>query len=182
MLRYLCGLVRGDGCIENCRVEIYDSNREFLNNIIAITKKHYDSIVTSITIEYRSKYNVYRVRVYGRSFSTLIRKNIAKIHSLNYIRGVFDAEGSIWKNPNLVAEITNKDHKLLHTIRKILSKHGINSKIHPDRSTYKLRITSLRKFIEILGLRHPKHIIKISPLPPPPQPQARPLKGNVSWV
>ena len=181
-LRYLCGLVKGDGCFEDCRVEIYDSNKEFLNSVAAITMKYYGNIVTSITIEYRSKYKVYRVRFYGRNFSALIRKNITKTRSLNYIRGVFDAEGSIWRNPNLVAEITNKDYKLLHAIRNILNKYRINSKIHPDRNTYKLRITSLRKFIEIFGLRHPKHIIKISPLPPPPQPQARPLKGNVSWV
>lgn len=27
--------------------------------------------------------------------------------------------------------------------------------------TYKLRITSLRKFMEVIGVRHPRHILKI---------------------
>ncbi len=43
-----------------------------------------------------------------------------------------------------------------------LQQHGINSKIHQDRSTYKVRMTTMRRFMEIIGLRHPRHIAKIT--------------------
>ena len=162
-IEYLAGLVYGDGYIERARIEIYDSSIEFLNQVrvkvlAAITE------VTSSRIEERKKYNCYRLRAYGKTLASLIRETIQRKRrnvSIPFTQGLFDAEGSIWRNPNIVAEITIADKNVLENVQKLLNKHGIRSRIHKDRTTHKLRITTMSRFLSLIGLRHPKHISKI---------------------
>ncbi len=160
---YLAGLIVGDGTIEKYRIEIYDKNNEFLEMVEkAVIKKFFEKYITRTKIEYRKHVNNYRLRIYGKRFVEEIKplcENI--IINPDFVRGFFDAEGSIWYNPNIIAEITNKNKEILEEIQRLLRQYKINSKIHKDRTTYKLRITSMRKFIEIIGLRHPRHILKI---------------------
>ena len=160
---YLAGLIVGDGSIEKYRIDIYDKNEKFLQMVEkAVVKKYFNNYITRTRIEYRKHVNNYRLRIYGKQFVEIIRnlcENITVNH--DFVRGFFDAEGSIWYNPNIIAEITNKNKEILEEIQELLRQHKINSKIHKDRTTYKLRITSMRKFIETIGLRHPRHILKI---------------------
>ncbi len=160
---YLAGLIVGDGTIERYRIDIYDKNEKFLEMVEkAIIHKFFKNYVSRTKIEYRKHVNNYRLRIYSKYFVEIIKPLCTNI-AINYdfIRGFFDAEGSIWYTPNIIAEITNKNRKILEEIQALLKKHKINSKIHKDRSTYKLRITSMRRFIEVIGIRHPRHILKI---------------------
>ena len=162
-LEYMVGLITGDGVIEKYRVEVYDKSEAFLRLVkTVVLEKYLHDTISSIRIDYRKRVNGYRLRVYGREFVNKIKDYYEPPLSINFIRGFFDAEGSIWYNPNLIAEITNKNLKLLEKIKQVLQQHGINSKIHQDRSTYKVRMTTMRRFMEIIGLRHPRHIAKIT--------------------
>ncbi len=160
---YLAGLIVGDGTIEKYRVEIYDKNEKFLKMVEkAVIKKYFENYVSRTRIEYRRNVNNFRLRIYGKQFVETIKPLcINAIVNNDFIRGFFDAEGSIWYNPNIIAEITNKNKEILEKIQTVLNKYKINAKIHKDRTTYKLRITSMRRFIEVVGLRHPRHILKI---------------------
>jgi len=160
---YLTGLIVGDGSIEKYRIDIHDKNEKFLKMVkIAVLMKYFKDYITKITIEYRRQTNNFRLRIYGKQFVETIKPLCSNITiNRDFVRGFFDAEGSIWYNPNVIAEITNKNREILEEIQTILKSHGINCKIHKDRTTYKLRITSMRRFIEVIGLRHPRHILKI---------------------
>ena len=173
-LEYISGLVYGDGCLERFRVEIYDGSLEFLNAVIEEVVKELTSYgVKSYWVEERKKYHCFRLRIYGKYFTEVVRDSIPELRervTIPFTQGLFDAEGSIWRNPNIVAEVTVGDSQVLQGIKAFLQAYGINSKMRKDRTTYKLRITSMSKFLHLVGLRHPKHISRINLRPHPPKP------------
>ena len=151
---YLAGLIVGDGSIESYRVDIYDKNDMFLQlAVLAVLRTYFNSDITRIAIESRKYTNNYRLRIYGKGFVEQIKPLCQNPDiNVNFV--------GVSSMPRAVYGI-NKDKELLIRIQELLAQNKINSKLHKDRTTYKLRITTMRRFMKVVGVRHPRHILKL---------------------
>lgn len=79
----------------------------------------------------------------------------------DYIRGLFDGEGTIYftSNKNAVLEISNEEFRILRDSKELLDNLLIKSRIKKNGRFFKLRITSvwnIYQFWKIIGTYHPK--------------------------
>jgi len=179
---YLAGLIIGDGHIDNpdkyghYRLRIFDNAKGFLEKLSSnIFLRHY-KLKPSIYWEG----SCWCISIYGKEFikyiEDLIDKNKNRC-SLDFIRGFFDAEGSIYigvrkKNKAyLNISLTSKNPEILARIKKTLEKHDIKSTIatnvYLDKRTRKIyskyrliirRKIDVSRFINLIGIRNPKHL------------------------
>ena len=89
-------------------------------------------------------------------------------HQNQWIRGFFDAEGSITKNSEnqTMLSIYNNEKRKLEIIRQVLNAANIKSGLykHPERNTWQLFITgrtNLQNFLKTIGIDHPEKQKKI---------------------
>ena len=113
-------------------IEIEQKNKEWLINLAKYFRLAF-KVKTKITE--RKKKNVFRLRTYSKDvFQQLqqLKKNIQKITRERkeiqkyYLRGIFDAEGSVDKNKYRIT-LSNKNEKLLMICKKLLAKIGIET-------------------------------------------------------
>lgn len=106
--------------------------------------------------------------LYVVEFSKSLLKNykiITNKDKIEYIRGYFDAEGGISKNPKVRYYIyfAQKDHKDLEQVRTFLEKlnircgemHNPSRKVDPDYWRFFIHRNSYEKFAKIIGSWHP---------------------------
>ncbi len=179
---YLAGLIAGDGQIEKKRVTITDSHREFLEAVLEKVLRR--QLGLNATIHKRSDANAYYMRIYGKNWVSRIGTVLTMLKSqptTNFIRGFFDAEGtiSIEQGKYVVIEINQHEAPLIANISLALRDRCIYPYIryqeYFDRrrgktyTRYVLRIkrkSSVYRFLTRIGLRHPKHmkILGLRPL------------------
>ena len=121
-------------------------------------------------VHHKGKY--WKLKIYSKEFHNTvsqIRINMqSELSTLPielfkaYVRGLFDAEGTITKHTSKTARIriAQKNKALLEIIAKRLRELGIhvtNPFPSDKRGTYVIQIphTYIRKFIEIVGTEHP---------------------------
>ncbi len=146
-------------------IEIEQKNKEWLLNL---AKYFRFAFKVKPKISERKKKNIYRLRIYSKDvFQKMqrLRKNIQKITKERkeiqkyYLRGIFDAEGSVDKNKYRIT-LSNKNLKLLKICKKLLAKLGIETgkiweykwgvKVLPVLGKEKLKI-----FKKEIGFSHP---------------------------
>lgn len=104
-------------------------------------------------------------------FSKSLLKNvkiISKTNKIDYVRGYFDAEGGISKNPNVRFYIyfCQKDRKDLLEVKTYLEEIGISCgklhnpsyKVDPNYWRFFIRVKSYLKFAKIISSSHPEKI------------------------
>ena len=177
---YLLGLILGDGQVEEKRITITDSSRDFL---IQIAKQIEQHLKLNPKIRKRKNVNAYTLRIYSKNYVNKVGKLVKNLTiNINFIRGFFDAEGTLYyyrKTP--ILEISTVNKELLLKISQELFKHEIVSHVKTHnyfhkyrRKTYTdyvlviKRKDSVSKFLQTIGLRHPKHLRKIPNNSPTP--------------
>ncbi len=180
---YLAGLIAGDGQFEQKRITITDSSREFLERN---AEKMLRFLGLKPRIHARNNTRAYYLRIYGTDIVREFRKLVVELKSkptINFIRGFFDAEGTILveQGKYVVIEISQRDAPLLANLAVALRDRCIYPYIkyqayydhRPSRmktyTRYVLRIkrkSSVYRFLNKVGLRHPKHISEMSRLRP----------------
>ncbi len=169
---YLVGLIIGDGQIEQKRITITDSSDEFLKNVAKIVRKY---LGVNVTLHKRGDVNAYYMRIYGKDFVENMKRLIPALKgrpTINFIRGFFDAEGTIYREGKyIVIEINQHDGPIIANLSIALRDRCIYSYIRYQEyldkrrgkiyTRYILRIkrkTSAYRFLTKVGLRHPKHL------------------------
>ena len=117
VMEYLAGLVTGDGQVETKRITITDSEKEFLEKVAELISRH---MGLKAILHKRSDFNAYYMRIYSKELASRIGKIINELKSrptLNFIRGFFDAEGSVYKEGKyIVIEIKQHEGPLIANI------------------------------------------------------------------
>ncbi len=170
---YLVSLVKFDGYIDsNKRAVIYDPEHSFLDMVGRYAKMYFGA---NYSVVPRHNYNVNTLRIYGKNLVSEIKQELInfKLRTLNHVRGLFDAEGSIYNDGfGLRIEIKLKDRDYIKQLSKILSKFGIANYAEYDKKyfdprknkTYvysRLRIRAyndLIRFIKIVGIRQERKL------------------------
>ena len=173
---YLAGLTAGDGQIEEKRITITDSNPVFLQNVARLIQRYLN---IEPRMHKRRNVNAYYLRIYSKNLVAIIESLINKLYdepSVNFIRGYFDAEGSIWIDQNryIVIEIASANQAIINNIKKSLHNSCIygymRTKSYYDKrrkKTYTIhrlvikQRNSVGHFLKNVGIRHPKHIMKL---------------------
>jgi hypothetical protein len=146
-------------------IEIEQKNKKWLENLANAFKIAF-KIEGKIT-ERKNK-NVFRLRIYSKDIFQKLqrqRKNLKVIQQespkvqINFLRGIFDAEGSIHKNKNRIT-LANKKSSLIVLCQKLLWGRGVKT---GNIWNYKWGVKvlpingrkNLEKFNEIIGFSHP---------------------------
>ena len=179
---YMAGLVYGDGQLERERITITDSSEEFFDQLSKYINKFWE---LQPKIHMRKGYNAYYMRIYNTIKVKEIKQLIDKLvnrPTVNFIRGFFDAEGTIfyyqpWRRKYIVIELSSSNPVVIANIQTALYDRCIYAytwakdyfdKRPQKRKTYRIYIlrikrqSSVKRFLEKVGLRHPKHISKLS--------------------
>ncbi len=180
---YLAGLIAGDGQIEKKRITITDSSKEFLNDV---ARRTINVLGIGPKIHQRTNVNAYYMRIYGVKTVEGFRQLITELKSrptLNFIRGFFDAEGTInvEQGKYIVIEISQHEGTIIANLAIALRDRCIYSYIRyreyydprpKKRKTYTRyvlrikRMSSVYRFLSRVGVRHPKHVSKLMRLRP----------------
>ena len=135
------GIILGDGRIDypdkygHYRLRVFDADKEFLEML------RYNILWQ----QYRLQANIFwdgscwYISIYGKKnikhfYESIINKNKLR-YTLDFIRGFFDAEGSVYigvakrGKKYLTISLTNKDRSVLEYIKDTLEKYGIYSSI-----------------------------------------------------
>ena len=181
---YMMGLIYGDGQIETKRLTITDSNVVFLKQVAELIHNYWK---LKPKIHKRTDANAYYMRIYSVVKVKEIKDNIHAFvdkPTIDFIRGFFDAEGFVyieqpWRKKYVVIGLSSTNSTVMANIQAILYDHFIyaytQAKRYYDRrprkeKTYKIymlrikRQSSVKKFLEEVGLRHPRHIVKLKSL------------------
>ena len=152
-------------------IEIEQKNKEWILNLAKYFKI---SFGVKSKISERKKKNVFRLRIYSKDvFQQLqkLRKLLPKITRERkeiqryFLRGVFDAEGSVDKNKYRIT-LSNKNEKLLKICRKLLK----NMRIEIGKTwRYKWGVKvlpilgkeKLKTFKKEIGFSHPDKKLKL---------------------
>ena len=96
---------------------------------------------------------------------------VERNHVVKFIRGLFDAEGTISKQDRqrVYVRISQKDKKLLESVAEMLYKLDIKTTrvfVSDKHGTYALQVSNsyVKKFVEIVGTDHPLKYQKIHSL------------------
>ena len=152
---------------------IHDATERKLTFRISQKYKSYPVFIKRLLAKVDKKAWVYKEgrarKVYIVEFSKAFLKGF-KVSSLEekkyYIRGYFDSEGGITKNPKLRFYIyfAQKDKSDLEEVRNFLTELGIccgvihnpSKKVVPDYWRFFIRAKSYRDFAKIIGSWHPE--------------------------
>ncbi len=171
-LEYLAGLVLGDGQIESKRITITDEYYEFLSEV---KRKAEQYLSLKPSLKKRSNVNAWYMRLYSTNLVKTLKPLISKLYerpTLNFIRGFFDAEGTIYNDSGYwVIEITQKDPiiiaNLSNSLRDRCMYGYIKRREYYDKRRGKSyvkyvfvlkRKSSVYRFLTRVGLRHIKHL------------------------
>ena len=173
--RYMLGLIKGDGQVEDKRITITDGEKNFLEKIAKLVMKY---LKLNPKIRKRKNVKAYTLRIYNKDYVKTVRANMTKEEiDVNFIRGFFDAEGTMYTYKQyLIIEMCSSNRKILEKISNALKQLKISSYIKRHkyfhkyrRKTYSKYILvikrkeSVTRFLRTIGLRHTKHLAKINP-------------------
>lgn len=149
-------------------IEYEQKSKEWLENSIL---PRVERVFGKKTASKQRKSGMYRVRFYSKDAFFLfleIRKNPLKIlrwskeAQVNFVKGFFDAEGSVQCKPRMRIQIYQKSKAVLHVISKILTAVGIKcGNITTSRDVFILPIrskTNLIKFSRFIGSEDPQKL------------------------
>ena len=172
ILDYLAGLVYGDGAFyydihsRMYHIYIYDKEEAFLRKIEGMITKELgirSARIREIRVKNSFELRFSRKEVF-EELRNFIKENMTN-PSLEFIRGLTDAEGTIYldKYNGLTLEISNINQELLGRICRVLKNYKIrcsiikNRRKPPRKTLYKIRIR-----------RYPKHprLLRRKPLGP----------------
>lgn len=160
----------GDGCLTSrpkrgdYSIEFEQKNKQWLESLSKKFKKVFGK---SSEVKKTSK-GYYRFRVYSKNIFFRLKdllENISQITNekteakTSFLRGIFDAEGSVHKNRYAIV-LTNKDRELIFLCRKLLHELNIScGKIWCDKRTNVLSLSvygkhNLIKFNNLIGSTH----------------------------
>ena len=182
---YLAGLAAGDGYFDlpdkygHYRLRIFDKDKDFLKYVQGLVNNSNLPLLTTIYWEGTT----WCLMVYGNKDILFELHNLSlnPEHSLDWLKGFVDAEGSIYtwvkKDDKTYYQIsiTNTNLKYLKIATNTLDKLGIKYRIvlknEYDRRTNKIysktvilinRVKSVKEFLTTVGFRH---LGKLSHLP-----------------
>ncbi len=171
-LEYLAGLVLGDGQIESKRITVTDEYREFLSEVKKRVEKY---LSLTPTLKRRNDANAWYMRVYSVDLVKTLKSLINKLYerpTLNFIRGFFDAEGTIYndsgywvieisqKDPVIIANLSNgfRDRCMYGYIKRREYYDKRRGKNYVKYVLVLKRKSTVYRFLTRVGLRHIKHI------------------------
>ncbi len=185
---YMAGLILGDGQIEAKRITITDQYKIFLAELADEIKKHWN---VTPSIHSRRRANAYYLRIYNKKLAAKMQQlveNLRNNPTTNFIRGFFDAEGTItsekyYNKTYIVIEIVSADPLIIANLQSSLYDrciYGYNKqRTYYDKrraktyTSYRLiikRQSSVERFLLRIGVRHIKHIVKLTKLSASPSP------------
>jgi intein/homing endonuclease len=202
-IAYLCGFIAGDGHIKDefnlkrrgknaeYSISVYDSSKKFIDFLTFLFVKNFKA---NTNCHYTKKGNLFTLRCTSkpiyRFFTQVIKmqcgrdtgniripqliKNSSKEIKLAFIRGFFDAEGSVGiteKNPWLeIAQISNFKGPpyILRWIKGILKENNVNLNgpqlMSCNKKAWRLRTSSkkvISQFYTSVSSWHPEKALKI---------------------
>ena len=179
-LAFILGALE-DGCL-SCRLNRSDYTIEFdQKNFqwLEVISKKFEYIFNKKGSLTKTKRNFFRLRIYSKEIFMKLekeRKNIFRLIlkepkkcKVNFLRGVFDAEGSVHRNRYSIT-LTNKKSKVINTSIKLLHEMGINTgKIWVDKRNDVKSFSifgkeNLINFKKNIGFNHPEKSKKLSKL------------------
>ena len=156
-------------------IEIEQKNREWLQLISKIFEKQFNK---KPTISFRDKRKVFRLRIYSKKIFTELKKlreqmvekirNENRENKVSFLRGIFDAEGSVHKR-RFTINLSNKKDEVIELCKDLLSELQIRTgKIEKmKRNVKRLHIygkDNLQKFQELIGFSHPEKAKRLESL------------------
>lgn len=158
---WLCGLIRGDGYIDDRHVEVYNSSKSILQYTVKVLKQlkipenkikvdiykenpkqhlinRWSEILglpktnfklRSPTTVWKARSEKIRLRVSSKAFADYLHRIMQQPKNIHYVRGLFDAEGSVDVKGYIEFKQLNspEGEKLVNEMYIILSKLGIES-------------------------------------------------------
>lgn len=139
-LSYVLGAHLGDGYIHGTMVRLQV-------NMEAFARSYYDSLAIlgfHPHIYVRKDRGAWLTTGYSRYFVDWLRSlslkdvsQIANQHPWDFIRGFYEAEGSLRKEPWVEITIHNSNHALLQLVSELLSSTGTSNHIRTNHQHYK---------------------------------------------
>ena len=169
---YLAGLICGDGSFwysvndRTYHVYVYDKDKTFLETIAKICREFLN--VKSIRIRKLHSKNSYELELKGSTIYHELSRRINKLlvdPNIPFIRGLTDAEGSLYYSNTITLEITNTEEYIITAIHKVLEEHNIKHFIvkekrkSPRKDIIKVRVrgwSNVTRFVQIIQPIHPK--------------------------
>jgi intein-encoded DNA endonuclease-like protein len=173
-LNYLIGAFIGDGCAfyhkktRSYRIIFEVKDADFIESINDTVEK----VLGKRYSIYRNSWNGYSVVIYSKELYQLLMQPLEKLEKIilqypsSFLRGFFDAEGSVDINGRSI-KMTNKNYERLLLVQKCLRLLGINSYIRKRtrEDIYDLRICgyeNMVKFREKCGSSIQRKMEKLS--------------------
>jgi DNA-binding transcriptional regulator WhiA len=187
----LCGIIIGDGNLwtNNRKYEITITGSPKDRRYMDAVEKYF-TVVTNRNMYYRQRGRGLRISLYSKDafvyFTEVLGIKIGKEkgsstipsqiirnrdYCLAFIRGLFDTDGSIFlsSKPGVTnypsIEITNKNRKLLVSIKEILEREGMRVTIRASNTnTNKIAIHGRRMiklWRNLIGSSHPRKLTKM---------------------
>lgn len=138
-LARLVGYFIGDGSLGRWRIGFYEERKEVVLHYKNLAEELFQ---TKCKVVYREDKNYYRLRVEGKPIVNFFKKNFRKegLNKIlknkrtiaNFLRGFFDADGSVSTSSHRVS-ITNSNKELIKASQLLLMKLGITSSLDLNR-------------------------------------------------
>jgi len=172
-LSYLQGVMKGDGYLENLaksrhrkkgrpsyEISISDSSKEFIEQIQKLFKELFNK---EGRIRRRKNEKLFELRIFSKRIHWIL-SNAPVVNKKSFIKGIFDAEGFIYKEKRGIWRlgVTNKDRNLLRWIKQECEKLGIHfGKIYQKhkQECWEMRTgrkESIEQFAKQIGFEHPR--------------------------
>jgi len=168
-LAYILGVAKGDGSVDNVKIELMQSRKPFAESFEKALEKVGFNANTIILTPQEKEYLGYHWQAkiydtYGCSkrfakwyneltleeIGNLLRKKESFVQE--FLRGFYESEGSISTSKHedsiesVLLEISNSSEKLLCFVSNLLEEIGLSSSIYQSREDmYKLRLTRMRE-------------------------------------
>ena len=170
LYEYVAGVVCGDGSLwydvkgRTYHVLIYDNNYTFimtLKDMLQYCIGHRNIRVRSI-----KSGRCFELDVRGLEFYTTILdliKHLLSNPSIPFVRGLTDAEGSLYHHGTITLEISNTKQDVVNAIYKLLESLKVKCFIvterrkPPRRDIYKVRIRGWNNVIHFINVVKPLH-------------------------
>ncbi len=167
IIAYLAGALLGDAHISVNHIALEVKSKKFAETVALCLEKIRNYGLTKISLLRAKRNTRYLVLAYGKGFALAMKnyrswlRNIALAHPADFVRGIYDAEGSFsisirqirgCLNVNMSISIECSDIVLINTLTECLNKLGINH-CYYHRHRY-------GKQYYIVQIRRGKHILR----------------------
>jgi len=176
---WLVGIIAGDGSLSGRMVRIWNTEKYVIEKAkrIILNEFKQERIIVSVASNkkdnhFKRRMDVIELRVNSVKLKEEIKNLLFEIKAtsnletiFSFLRGVFDAEGSVDFNGNIVLwqRKNKKGMEIIRTIKRGLETSGINFRVWNNKNFFIISIPgnrstqeNLEKFRILIGFSHPK--------------------------